>query len=84
MIGSWQNWNVVVRYLDWIWWESGDDRMFGIDYILWQGGKNYSMCCGFRRCGRGWMRIPQTGIPTDFALHRAGIGLGFAQGDLHG
>ena len=23
-------------------------------------------------------------VPTDFALHRAGIGLGFAQGDLHG
>ena len=30
------------------------------------------------------MMLPQTGIPTDFALHRAGIGLGFAQGDLHG
>ena len=30
------------------------------------------------------MQITQTGIPTDFTLHRAGIGLGFAEGDLHG
>ena len=54
--------------------------------VLWQGATALPQCSAVSLdvAGRGWMMLPQTGIPTDFALHRAGIGLGFAQGDLHG
>ena len=54
--------------------------------VLWQGVTALPECSAVSLdvAGRGWMMLPQTGIPTDFALHRAGIGLGFAQGDLHG
>ena len=54
--------------------------------ILWQAAGELPQCgsVSLDVAGRGWMRLPKTGIPTDFALHRAGIGLGFAQGDLHG
>ena len=54
--------------------------------ILWQSARELPQCASMSLdvAGRGWLRIPQTGIPTDFALHRAGIGLGFLQGDLHG
>ena len=54
--------------------------------ILWQSDASMSECAGVSLdlAGRGWARIPETGIPTDFALHRAGIGVGFVQGDLHG
>ena len=54
--------------------------------ILWQNITEPTQCASVSLdvAGRGWMRLPKTGIPTDFALHRAGIGLGFTQGDLHG
>ena len=74
----------MVHYLDWMWWESGDDELFVVGQHTYAEELTQCASVSLDVAGRGWMRIPQTGIPTDFALHRAGIGLGFAQGDLHG
>ncbi len=54
--------------------------------VLWQPIEKSSDCgsVSLDLAGRAWKPIPSTSIATDFLLHRAGIGLGFYQGDLHG
>lgn len=54
--------------------------------ILWQGNAPTVECSGvaFNVAGRGIVDLPQTGINSDFRLHRAGLGLGVIQGSLQG
>ncbi len=57
-----------------------------VSSVLWQPIETQSECgrVSLDLAGRVWKHVPSTSIPTDFALHRAGIGLGVYQGDLHG
>lgn len=54
--------------------------------IMWQGDAPTVECsaAAFNVAGRGIVHLPQTGINSDFRLHRAGVGLGVIQGNLQG
>jgi hypothetical protein len=54
--------------------------------MLWQGDATTVECsaAALNVAGRGIVQFPQTGINSDFQLHRAGIGLGVVQGDIQG